>query len=153
MAHFRDTCCHLGHTESSGTCAGRRRHIRRAGKWSGLLPTPGASRHRPFGRFVTSSSGMRMLHQHHVGVSAWVSATGARCPLPRPPRRSPCRSRGLSAGDLGLQSVGFDSVGVECLTDEFECGREIFFEGGPDLARRKDEPTFGLAAGTQFDGQ
>ena len=76
MAHFRDICCHLGHTESSGTCAGRRRHIRRAGKWSGLLPTPGASRHRPFGRFVTSSSGMRMLHQHHVGVSAWVSATG-----------------------------------------------------------------------------
>jgi hypothetical protein len=28
---------------------------------------PGASRHRPFGRFVTSSSGMRMLHQHHIG--------------------------------------------------------------------------------------
>jgi hypothetical protein len=47
----------------------------------------------------------------------------------------------------------FDSVGVECLTNEFECGREIFFESGPDLAGRKDEPTFGLAAGTQFDGQ
>ena len=52
-----------------------------------------------------------------------------------------------------MQSVGFDSVGVEALTDEFECGREIFFESGPDLARRKDEPTFGLTAGTQFDGQ
>ena len=54
--------------------------------------------------------------------------------------------------DSGLQS-DFDSVGVECLTNEFECSREIFFESGPDLARRKDEPTFGLAAGTQFDGQ
>jgi hypothetical protein len=52
--------------------------------------------------------------------------------------------------ESGLQS-DFDSVGVECLTNEFECGREIFFESGPDLARRKDEPTFGLAAGTQFD--
>jgi hypothetical protein len=52
--------------------------------------------------------------------------------------------------DLGLQSVGF--IGVEYLTDEFECSRQIFFKGGPDLARRKYEPTFGLAAGTQFDG-
>jgi hypothetical protein len=54
--------------------------------------------------------------------------------------------------DSGLQS-GFDRVGVECLTDEFECGREIFFESEPDLGRRKDEPTFGLTAGTQFDSQ
>jgi hypothetical protein len=54
--------------------------------------------------------------------------------------------------DSRLQSE-FDSVGVECLTNEFECGREIFFESGLDLTRRKDEPTFGLAAGTQFDGQ
>jgi hypothetical protein len=54
--------------------------------------------------------------------------------------------------DSGLQP-DFDSVGVERLTNEFECSREIFFESGPDLIRRKDEPTFGLAAGTQFDGQ
>jgi hypothetical protein len=54
--------------------------------------------------------------------------------------------------DSGLQSA-FDSVEAECLTNEFECGREIFFESRPDLARRKDEPTFGLAAGTQFDGE
>jgi hypothetical protein len=58
----------------------------------------------------------------------------------------------LRRRDSGLQS-GFDSVWVEGLPNEFECGREIFFESGPDLARRKDEPTFGLAAGTQFDGQ
>jgi hypothetical protein len=59
----------------------------------------------------------------------------------------PCGGR-----DSGLHS-GFDSVGVEGLPNEFECGREIFFESGPDLARRKDEPTFSLTAGTQFDGQ
>src|SRR4029453_10589000 len=53
----------------------------------------------------------------------------------------PCGGR-----DSGLQSV-FDSVGVECLRNELECGREIFFESGPDLARRKDESTFGLTAG------
>lgn len=64
-------------------------------------------------------------------------------------RRDPSLCEGC---DSGLQS-GFDSVWVECLTNEFECGREILFESRPNLARRKDEPTFGLAAGTQFDGQ
>ena len=49
-----------------------------------------------------------------------------------------------------MQSVGFDSVGVECSTDEFECSRQVFFESGPDFARRKDEPTFGLATGMRI---
>lgn len=55
--------------------------------------------------------------------------------------------------DSGLQFIAFDNVRVESLTDEFEGSWEIFFEGGPDMARRKDEPTFGLAGGTQFDGE
>jgi hypothetical protein len=60
-------------------------------------------------------------------------------------RHSPTASISVAGGcDSGLQ---FGFVRVECLTDEFKCSRQIFFEGGPDLARRKDESTFALAAG------
>jgi hypothetical protein len=96
--------------------------------------------------------------------SGWTSASteidGVRWPvkhviaLATGAERTRFQSRdSLRAGrDSGLQS-DFGIVGVECLTNEFERSREIFFEGGLDLAGRKDEPTFGLAAGTQFDGQ